>query len=412
VATNRKAPVSSPGLPGATLFWLGFIGILGPMAIDIYLPALPAMANDFGTTAATVQLGLATTTIGMALGNIVVGAMSDRFGRRAPLLITGLLMVVGASLAAASFHIVWFLACCLIMGISASAVQVAGRGVIADLTTGMASTRAYSFFTGIIMAGPVFAPVGGVLILSFAGWRGIFVALAVFALIATIGVWAFVPESLSKEKRHSDGFVASLRGMGAIWRNRVYRWFAIVNFAAYALMFTYLGTCSLTIQVELGQPPWVAAAAFAANGAGIGLAGVFSGWLAKRTSSLAILFVSIAGQVAGIIVLAVVVATNSLSIVSIFAIYFVICTTLGISFGPVITLALTHVRKKSGTALGLLGLVQFIIAAITSVFVGTINPSPATAMLMIGGTVVAVSVIAGFGGRRALRRDPDPATAH
>lgn len=412
MATTRKTPVSSPGLPAATLFWLGFIGILGPMAIDIYLPALPAMASDFGTTAATVQLGLATTTIGMALGNIVVGAMSDRFGRRGPLLITGLLMVVGASLAAASFHIVWFLACCLIMGISASAVQVAGRGIIADLTTGMASTRAYSFFTGIIMAGPVFAPVGGVLILSLTGWRGIFVALAAFALIATIGVWAFVPESLSKEKRHSDGFVASLRAMGAIWRNRVYRWFAIVNFASYALMFTYLGTCSLTIQVELGQPPWVAAAAFAANGAGIGLAGVFSGWLAKRMSSLAILIVSIAGQVAGIIVLAVVVATNSLSIVSIFVIYFVICTTLGISFGPVITLALTHVRKNSGTALGLLGLVQFIIAAITSVFVGTINPSPATAMLMIGGTVVAISVIAGFGGRRALRRDPDPAMAH
>ena len=78
----------------------------------------------------------------------------------------------------------------------------------------------------------------------------------------------------------------------------------------------------------------------------------------------------------------------------------------------VITLALTHVRKNSGTALGLLGLVQFIIAAITSVFVGTINPSPATAMLMIGGTVVAIAVVAGFCGRRALRRDPDPATAH
>jgi DHA1 family bicyclomycin/chloramphenicol resistance-like MFS transporter len=78
------------------------------MAVDIYLPALPAMAKDFGTTPATVQLGLATTTIGMALGTIVVGTLSDRFGRRGPLLITGLLMVLGASLASASFHIVWF----------------------------------------------------------------------------------------------------------------------------------------------------------------------------------------------------------------------------------------------------------------------------------------------------------------
>ena len=381
------------------------------MAIDIYLPALPAMSKDFGTTAASVQLGLATTTIGMALGTVIVGALSDRFGRRPPLLITGALMVIGASLAAASFHLVWFLACCLIMGISASAVQVSGRGVIADLTRGVASTRAYSFLSSIIMVGPVFAPVGGVLILTFAGWRGIFVALAVFALIGTIGIWAFVPESLAKEKRHVDGFIASLRSMGATWRNSVYRWFSIVNFASYALMFTYLGTCSLTIQVELGQPPWVAAAAFAVNGAGIALAGVFSAWLAKRISSVAILFISVAGQVLGIIVLAVVVATNALSVVTIFIIYFVICVGLGIGFGSVTSLALTHVRKNSGTALGLMGLLQFIIGAVTSVFVGTINPSPALSMLMIGGTVVAIAVIAALGGRRALKRDPDPATA-
>ena len=381
------------------------------MAIDIYLPALPAMSKDFGTTAASVQLGLATTTIGMALGTVIVGALSDRFGRRPPLLITGALMVIGASLAAASFHLVWFLACCLIMGISASAVQVSGRGVIADLTRGVASTRAYSFLSSIIMVGPVFAPVGGVLILTFAGWRGIFVALAVFALIGTIGIWAFVPESLAKEKRHVDGFIASLRSMGATWRNSVYRWFSIVNFASYALMFTYLGTCSLTIQVELGQPPWVAAAAFAVNGAGIALAGVFSAWLAKRISSVAILFISVAGQVLGIIVLAVVVATNALSVVTIFIIHFVICVGLGIGFGSVTSLALTHVRKNSGTALGLMGLLQFIIGAVTSVFVGTINPSPALSMLMIGGTVVAIAVIAALGGRRALKRDPDPATA-
>jgi DHA1 family bicyclomycin/chloramphenicol resistance-like MFS transporter len=382
------------------------------MAIDIYLPALPAMASDFGTTAASVQLGLATTTIGMALGTVIVGALSDRFGRRPPLLITGALMVIGASLAAASFNVVWFLACCLIMGISASAVQVSGRGVIADLTKGVASTRAYSFLTSIIMVGPVFAPVGGVLILTFAGWRGIFVALAVFALIGTIGIWAFVPESLAREKRHVDGFIASLRSMGATWRNSVYRWFSIVNFASYALMFTYLGTCSLTIQIELGQPPWAAAAAFAVNGAGIALAGVFSAWLAKRISSVAILFLSVAGQVLGIIVLAVIVVTNSLTVVSIFIIYFLICVGLGLGFGSVTTLALTHVRKNSGTALGLMGLLQFIIGAITSVFVGTINPSPATAMLMIGGTVVAIAVIAAFGGRHALRRNPDPAAAH
>jgi DHA1 family bicyclomycin/chloramphenicol resistance-like MFS transporter len=378
------------------------------MAVDVYLPALPAMAKDFGTTPATVQLGLATTTIGMALGNVVVGTLSDRFGRRGPLLITGLLMVLGASLASASFHIVWFLACCLLMGLSASAVQVCGRGVIADLTRGRESTRAFSLFSSLVMVGPVIGPVGGVLILSFTGWRGIFVALAVFALIATIGVWAFVPESLATEKRHSNGLGATLRGMGATWRNAVFRWYAVVNFCAFSLMFTYLGTCSLTIQVELGQPPWVAAAAFAVNGAAIALAGVWSASLAKRFSSINVLFLSLSAQVLGIILLAIIIASNALSVASIFVVYVVICFGVGICLGPVSSLALTHMRKRSGTALGLMGLTQFLVGAVTSVFVGTINPSPAMSMLIIGSAVVGVAVIAAFGGQRALRRDPDP----
>ncbi|MEN9751869.1 MAG: hypothetical protein RLZZ600_916 [Actinomycetota bacterium] len=394
------------------LFWLGFIGILGPMAIDLYLPALPQMAADFGTSAATVQLGLAMTTIGMAIGTFVVGALSDRLGRRRPLIFTGFLMVAGASLASASFNIYWFLGCCLIMGISASAVQVAGRGVIADLTRGNDSTRAFSFFSSIVMVGPIFGPVGGVLILTFAGWRGIFIALAAFALLGTIAIMAFVPESLAPEKRHSDKLSTTIKSMWAMWGNRVFTWFALVNFTSYALMFVYLGTCSLTIQVELGAPAWVAASAFAVNGAGIVVAGIFAAWLAKHISSVAIVFWSVGGQVAGILFLALTVATNSLNIVSIFVIYFVICFSLGISFGAVTSLALTHVRKTSGTALGLLGLVQFIIAAATSVFVGTINPSPAMSMLIIGGAIVVVAIVTAFGGRAALIRDPDLEPAH
>jgi DHA1 family bicyclomycin/chloramphenicol resistance-like MFS transporter len=394
------------------LFWLGFIGILGPMAIDLYLPALPQMAADFGTTAATVQLGLATTTIGMALGTFVVGALSDRLGRRRPLIFTGLLMVVGASLASTSQNIVWFLGCCLIMGVSASAVQVAGRGVIADLTRGSDSTRAFSFFSSIVMVGPIFGPVGGVLILSIAGWRGIFVALAAFALVGTIAIWSFVPESLAVENRHTDGFGKTITSMWAMWSNKVFTWFALVNFTSYSLMFVYLGTCSLTIQVELGAPAWVAAVAFAVNGAGIVVAGIFAAWLTKHLSSVAIVFWSVAGQVAGIVFLAFTVATNSLNIISIFAIYLVICFSLGISFGAVTSLALTHVRKNSGTALGLMGLIQFIIASATSVFVGTINPSPAMSMLIIGGAVVLVAVVTALGGAAAIKRDPDLEPAH
>lgn len=395
-------------LTRATLFWLGFVGIVGPMAIDLYLPALPAMAKTFGTSAATVQLGLAMTTLGMATGTFVVGTLSDRLGRRLPLVFTGLLMVVAASLAAFSFHVAWFLCCAYLMGLAASAVQVSGRGIIADLTHGAESTRAYSIFNSIIMVGPIFGPVGGVLLLSIAGWRGIFVALAAFSLLGTIGVWAFVPESLPREKRHAHSFGESVRAMGKILRNSVFRWYAVVNVTVYALMFTYLGTCSLTIQVELGGPAWAAALAFAINGAAIVVTGMFAAWLSKFLSSGKILTLSFVGQIIGVGYLAFTVLTGTTSLISIYVIYLLICASLGLSFGPLTTLALTHVRRTAGTALGLMGLTQFIVAAITSVLVGTINPSPTLAMLLIGGTVVLIGLISMLGGHRALTRDPDP----
>lgn len=394
------------------LFWLGFIGVLGPLALDIYLPALPAMAQDLKTTAATVQFGLATTTTGMALGTFVVGPLTDRLGRRVPLLTTGLLMASGAILAALSPNVAWFLACCFLMGASAAAVQVAGRGVIADLTRGNASTRAFSLLSSIGMIGPIVGPAGGVLLLSLVGWRGIFVALAVFAITGTIAIWFFVPESLAVENRRADSFSTTIRSMLGMWNNRVFTWFAIVNFASYAMLFVYLGTCSLTIQLELRQPPWVAAVAFAINGAGIVVGSVTAARLARFISSVAIVYISVSGLAVGILFLGFTLASATLGIVSILVTYLVICVSLGISLGAVISLALTHVRKTSGTALGLLGLIQFIIAAFASVLVGTINPSPAMALLIVGGIVVAIAIIGTIGGQRALKRDPDLEPAH
>lgn len=125
-----------------------------------------------------------------------------------------------------------------------------------------------------------------------------------------------------------------------------------------------------------------------------------------RVSSVALVFVSIVIQVLAIGYLAIIVATDSLSVLNILIIYFVITWGLGMSFGPITALALTHMRAAAGTALGQMGLIQFIVAAIISVLVGTINPSPAMSMLILGGIAVAIAITVPLLGRRALLRDP------
>jgi len=388
------------------LFWLGFLGIIGPMAIDVYLPALPQMGEAFGVPASMVQLGLSTTTIGMAIGTFAIGLLSDRWGRRAPLVITGWLMVAGCLLAALSPNLIWFLCTAFLMGFGASSVQTAARGVIADLTHGPDAIRAFSQFTSIMMLGPIFGPVGGVLLLTFTGWQGIFVALAIFTGIGTVGVMFTVRESLTIERRHTHGFGETVRVMGKMWTEPVYRWFSIVMFTSYALMFSYLGTCSLTIQVQLGQPAWVAALALAINGGTIVLTAWIAGQLAKRLHGVTITLISYTGVLLGILFLGFSLATNNVNVIAIFVVYFLVAGFLGMGFGPITSLSITHMKHASGTALGQMGLFQFIVAAVVSTLVGTISPNPAESMLVLGAISLLIAYIGTLLGKRALAKNP------
>ena len=180
---------------------LGGLATLGPLGTDLYLVALPTMSEEFGVTGATISLTLSAFTIGMALGQLVIGAVSDRLGRRRILMAGLTIMMFAAGFAAISPTAPALIVACAFMGTAAATGLVSGRAVVSDLASGHAATRAFSFLGLVTGLGPMIGPVLGVVFLTTWGWRSMFGFMAVFAAVWLLLVFLFVGESLPPEKR-------------------------------------------------------------------------------------------------------------------------------------------------------------------------------------------------------------------
>ncbi len=392
-------------LSGVMLFALGFMGMLGPFGTDAYLPALPGMAADLNVAPAHIEITLSAFTLGMALGQLVLGSLSDRFGRRGVLLCGGILVALASVFASVAPNANVLIILCFVMGLTAASGIVNGRAVVADLTAGVGATRPFSILGMTVSIGPIIGPIGGTLLLGLGGWRTIFVGLAVFATVATILIAAFVPESLPRESRHGGGLKTTLRNARLILTNRAYLTNAVVLWCAFGCLFAYISSSSFIVQTNLHLSSGTYASVFAVNGTGIIVTSFLSAQLAKRVAPRAILLVGVVMQVVAIVVLAVILFTNAVSVFTVLPAMFVLATAMGFFFGPATALAMTEVRFASGTALALMGSVQFLVAAVAATCVGLVSSNALVSLAIVAGLssacVVTAVIFGRFSGRRA-----------
>ncbi|CNG60144.1 Drug resistance transporter%2C Bcr/CflA family [Mycobacterium tuberculosis] len=347
----------SAGGGRARIVVLGGLSAFGPLSMDLYLPALPQIEAAFEATPGLSQLSLSLCLVGLGLGQLIGGPMSDRRGRR-PLLLVGVAAFVLAVLGSAfAPTIELLLVSRLVTGLAGAVGLVVARAMVRDLFEGAAAARAFSLVMVVSTAVPVLAPVVGGQILRFTDWRGIFVFLSCIGFLLFLGA-LWLPESLRPERRSSGGPMAGVRVFGSLlWDPRF-----LVPALAVALfsgaLFTYITLSPFVLQGGYGLSPQGFSIAFAVNAAGIIVSGRINAALVGRVGPARMLFGAVGIALVAAIALTIgVLATDSM--VAALVPLFLLTSCLGCILPNAMALALADRPSSAGSASALLGVIQF-----------------------------------------------------
>ncbi|MFB9544480.1 multidrug effflux MFS transporter [Micromonospora sagamiensis] len=384
----------SPGQRLRLVLVLGSLIAIGPLTIDMYLPALPSIVDDLQTTSAAVQLTLTGTLAGLAIGQLVIGPLSDALGRRTPLLAGTALHVLASLLCVVAPSVEVLGALRVLQGLGTAATAVVAMAVVRDLFSGAAFATLFSRLMLVMGAAPILAPTLGSEVLRWTSWRGIFVVLAIFG-VALLAVAAFgLRETLPMALRRSGRMIDTLRTYGTLLRDRVFVGLVLVAGLAMAALFAYVAGSSFVLQDQYGLDEQEFGLAFGAGAVGLILATQLNVRLLRRYTPQRILLVSLgAGTVAalGLLVFA---ATGLGGLPALLATLWVVLAAAGLAMPNAPALALSRHGEAAGTASALLGAVQFGVGAVAAPLVGVLGTGAvAMALVVAGGMACAMIVL-------------------
>jgi len=370
-----------------------FLTAIAPLATDMYVPAFPRVAGDLTASATQVQLTLTTFFVGMALGQLIGGPVSDQRGRRRPLLVAILVMTAASIACALTPTIGLMTAARLVQGFAGGWAMVVGRAVIVDLARGAQLVRVLNVVAAVGGIAPIVGPLLGALILQLSHWRVSFWAVAALGLAMTVAVLIAVPESLPPERRHGGGlrsFVASGR---IVLGNREYVGYVIVAGAAMAALFAYVATSAFVLQSMNGLSPVAYSIDFAANAAGMTLAALVAARLAGRVPTRKVILAGqLAALAAGAAMLVGALWFDTPLLVALVC-FFVLMTAQGLMIPNGGALSSAAVPDHPGTGSAVQGFVQWIAAGTIAPIAGLGGEHTAVpmAVLLIIGTATSLA---------------------
>jgi len=380
---------------------LGGLTATPPLAMDMYLPSLPEVTKSLHAPAATVQLTLTACLAGMALGQLVVGPMSDKWGRRRPLLIGLAIYIVATALCALAPTVELLIAFRLAQGLAGAAGIVIARAVVRDLHDGMAMARFFSTLMLISGVAPIVAPLIGGQILRVTDWRGVFMVLTVVGSLLAGFVWAKLPETLAPADRHPGGGLEALRAMRALLADRRFSGYMLTGGFTFAALFAYISASPFVIQEIYGASPQTFSLLFGLNSVGLVIAGQINGKvLVGRVSLDRVLAVGLAivTTAATALLLMSLGVFGEVGLAPMAAALFVLMSAMGITMPNTQALALMRVRHTAGSASALLGTSAFLVGAIASPLVGVAGEHTAVpmAVVQLAGALVALACFVGM----------------
>lgn len=393
----------------ALILPLAMLTALDAMAIDMYLPGMPAIAAAFGVEPGQVQQTLAVFLIGLALGQGIYGPLLDRFGRRLPLLIGIAIFIAGSVMGALAPDLHWLLAARFVQALGAAAGLVTPRAIVTDLCDLTASARAFSLLMQVMMVAPIVAPIVGGHLLGLGDWRSIFWALAGCGVVALAWTFAVVPDSLAAERRVPLALRAVGRAYLAQLGNTVFTAYALAGGMALASLFVYISGSAFVFTAGFGLDPTGFSHIFAANSVALVIGGALADQLLKR--GVAARRILLAGLVAHAGVALCLFATTLVAGLNL-RVYMLLLAlaigALGLVFGNLTALAMAAARGQAGVASALLGMLQYLVSALVG-YLASLFAQGAAMLPLALGLCGGAAILATLVGRRVERRAARPA---
>lgn len=365
---------------------LGVLSAFGPFVVDLYLPSLPQLASFFETNASMTQLTLTTAMIGLALGQLLLGPLSDKFGRKKPLIISLVIYIISTVLIVFSPNIETMIVLRVIQGLSSAGSVVISRAVATDLYRGREMTRFFGLLMTINGLAPIISPILGSLLLEYISWKGVFVFLALIGVIVLIFSFR-LKESLSVENRLQGSIFSTFSTFGVIIKNRLFMSYVGIQSFLLGSMFAYIAASPFILQSFYGLSAFIFSLCFGANGAALVIGANVGGKLPNRK---ALAIGVLAFVVAALYTIAVLIIQPYWLFVEIG--FFAMLLLMGITFPAISSLAMESERQYAGSASALLGFAPFFLGGVVSPLVGIGNIFYSTSFVILICALLALSI--------------------
>ena len=368
---------------------LGSVSAIGPAAMDAYLPGLPELARDFGVSPSAAQVTVTTYLLGLALGQLLSGPLSDVHGRRRPL-VAGMAVFTVTTLACSLAPSLYVLAGMRLVQGTAAAVGVAvGRAIVRDLYAGAAGARYLSRLMMVIGLAPILAPIVGGQLLRFTSWRGVFVALALLGLALTAIGARLLPETLPRERRRAAGLGITLRTFAQLLADPRFVGFVLIVGLGGGAMIGYVAGSSFVLQDVYGASPQLYGVLFGLNAVFLVAGAQVNAHLLATRSPRSLLRVGLVMLVVAGVALVVIVSLPKAGLATVMAPLMLQMASWSFVQANALALALTDHPAVAGTAAALLGVSQYAFGAFTAPLVGIGGSDTALPMA----TVIAVCAV-------------------
>ena len=401
----EHTPPTAPERPWRLVLMLGSLVALGPLSIDMYLPALPQLTDDLDASPSSVQLTLTGVLVGLGLGQLVIGPLADVYGRRRPLLVGVAVNVVASLLCAIAPTIVVLDVLRVLQGVGAAAATVVAMAVVRDLFTGGAAASVISRLVMVMGLAPVLAPSLGSAVLEVGSWRTVFVVLAGLGVLLGVLAAFGLKETLPPQRRSAPGLRATLQAYGVLLRDPSLVGFMTIASLTMAAVFAYVSGASFVLQDGFGLDTRTFGILFGVGAVGLIASSQLNVTLLRHFGPGAILSAALTVAAAAGIVLLLAAVTGSGGLLGIMVPLWVILAMVALCGPNATALALAEHGQRAGAAAALLGASQFVVGAAVAPLAGLGEAGSAVPM---AATIAGALLIGALLVRPVLRSGPQP----